>query len=206
MAFETKALIFDFDGVLADTEPLIWRAWARLLNSHKVPLSWDDYCRLGRGVTDEEMLSRLPQLQADTSLFAQLVSETDSARQIVQDWIEECPPILDTTIAMLRSLSGFQIGLVTSSKRSEVEPVLSRAKILTCFHVIVTADDTARHKPDPEPYLLAGKRLSLDRGVAFEDSEPGLISAAAAGFTAIRVDDPYHLPQIVSASLATFPG
>jgi beta-phosphoglucomutase len=206
MDFETVALIFDFDGVLADTEPLFWRAWARLLDSHKVPFGWDDYCRLGRGVKDEEMLSRLPQLQADPSLLLQLLSEIGAVRRIVQDWIEEHPPIPDPTIAMLRGLNAFQVGLVTSSHRSEVEPVLRRAEILTCFHTIVTADDSVRHKPDPEPYLLARKRLSLVRGFAFEDSEPGLISAAAAGLTAIRVDDPHNLPHIVSTALATFPG
>ncbi len=206
MAFETRALIFDFDGVLADTEPLIWRAWARLLDSHKVPFSWDDYCRLGRGVKDEQMLRRLPQLQANASLLAQLVNEIDSARQIVQGWTEECPPIPEPTVAMLRGLSGFRIGLVTSSQRSEVEPVLRRSGVLACFHAFISADDTVLHKPDPEPYLLAGKRLGLDRGLAFEDSEPGLASAAAAGWTAIRVDDPHHLSKIVAASLATPPG
>jgi HAD superfamily hydrolase (TIGR01509 family) len=206
VTFRTKALIFDFDGVLADTEPLFWRAWESILGSHKITFSWNDYCRMGRGVKDEIMLSRLPQLRADPSLYARLVGEIDTARQIVQDRIEESWPIPDATIAMVRNLRGFRIGLVTSSKRAEVEPVLRKAEILTCFHVIVTADDTIRHKPDPEPYLLAGKRLGLGRGVAFEDSEPGLISAAAAGWTAIRVDDPHNLPQIVQANLATFPG
>jgi HAD superfamily hydrolase (TIGR01509 family) len=206
MAFETRALIFDFDGVLADTERLIWKAWAWLLAEQKIPFSWDDYCRLGRGVEDGEMLRRLPQLQADPSLLAQFESQADTARQIVQNWTKERPPIPDTTIAMLRGLSGFRIGLVTSSQRAEVEPVLRSVGILTCFHAIVTADDTVHHKPDPEPYRLAGKQLGLDRGLAFEDSEPGLISAAAAGWTAIHVDDPHRLPQIVRASLATLSG
>ena len=206
MASETKALIFDFDGVLADTEPLFWRAWARLLDMHRVPFSWEDYCRFGRGVKDEEMLSQLPQLQADASLFAKLVVEVDTSRQIVQDWIKECPPIPDATVAMLRSLHSFQIGLVTSSKRAEVEPVLRRAEIFTCFHAIITADDTVHHKPDPEPYLLARKQLGLDGGVAFEDSVPGLLSATAAGWTAIRVDDPHRLPDIVRTTLASLAG
>jgi beta-phosphoglucomutase-like phosphatase (HAD superfamily) len=65
MTMSTGALIFDFDGVLADTEPLIWKAWALLLASHRVDLSWDEYCRFGRGVTDQQMLSRLPQLRSN---------------------------------------------------------------------------------------------------------------------------------------------
>ncbi len=60
-----KALVFNFDGVLADTGPLYWKAWATLLAPHNICLSWEDYCRFGRGVTDEQMLEKLPQLSAN---------------------------------------------------------------------------------------------------------------------------------------------
>jgi HAD superfamily hydrolase (TIGR01509 family) len=205
MALKTWALLFDFDGVLADTEPLIGNAWARLMASHNAPFSWDDYCRFGRGVKDEPMLRRLPQLQANPSLLAKLIDETASARQIVRDAMEEHPPIPDATIAMLHGLTGFRIALVTSSRLAEVESVLRNAGVLQCFHTLISADDTVHHKPDPEPYLLARTRLGLERGLAFEDSESGLTSAAVAGWTAILVDDPCRLSQIVAASLAAIP-
>ena len=204
MTFKPEALIFDFDGVLADTEPLFWRAWEHILSSHNITLSWDEYCGLGRGVKDEIMLSCLLQLRGAPSLYSHLVGQIDTARKCVQDWIEQSPPIPAATVAMIHGLSRFRIGLVTSSRRAEVEPVLRKAEILTCFDAIVTADDTILHKPDPEPYLLATKLLGLDQGIAFEDSEPGLLSAAAAGLIPIRVDDPLSLPQIVRANLATF--
>jgi sugar-phosphatase len=64
------------------------------------------------------------------------------------------------------------------------------------------ADDCTHHKPHPEPYLLVRDRLGVDRGIVFEDSDAGLAGAAAAGFAAVRVDDPHRLPDIVAASLS----
>ncbi|MGA8510279.1 MAG: HAD hydrolase-like protein, partial [Candidatus Sulfotelmatobacter sp.] len=67
-----QTLVFDFDGVLADTESLHWKAWAILLASHGISLSWEDYCRFGRGVKDEQMIERLPQAAADRVLQCRL--------------------------------------------------------------------------------------------------------------------------------------
>ncbi len=201
MPFARRALVFDFDGVLADTEPVIWQAWAGLLAPHNIAFTWDDYCRLGRGATDEQMLGRLPAVQLDPDLLACLEAAIDTRRQIVRDACLDRSPIPATTACMLSQLHDFSLGLVTSSSRDEVEPVLRNAGVLSCFHAMVCADDCARHKPDPEPYLLIRKRLGIETAFAFEDSAAGLASATAAGFTAIRVPDPQHLPDIVAAAL-----
>ena len=78
--------------------------------------------------------------------------------------------------------------------------MLRAAGILPCFRALVYGGDCAHHKPHPEPNLLVRGRLSVDWGLAFEDSDAGLASAKAAGFTAVRVGDPNCLPGIVAAS------
>jgi HAD superfamily hydrolase (TIGR01549 family) len=103
---------------------------------------------------------------------------------------------------MLNELQAFRLGLVTSSDRDEVEPLLRAAGIHTSFGAIVYADDTKRHKPDSEPYLLVRERLAIQTGIVFEDSDSGLESALTAGFIAIRVDRPENLPAIVKGSLS----
>ena len=201
MTVARRALVFDFDGVLADTEPLIWQAWTGLLAPHNIDFTWDDYCRLGRGATDEQMLARLPAVQSDPDLLARLNAAIDTRRQIVRDACRDRSPIPAATASMLRQLHDFSLGLVTSSSRDEAELVLRNAGVLSCFHAMVCAEDCARHKPDPEPYLFIRDRLGIDTAFAFEDSDVGLASAAAAGFTAIRVPDPQHLPDVVAAAL-----
>lgn len=203
MPLQPEALVFDFDGVLADTEPLYWRAWASVLAPFDVPLSWDDYCRIGRGIKDEHMLASLPQLAADPCLLAIVRERMEGRKELVRKCCAEQSPILASTVTMLRSLQGIRIGLVTSSARCEVEPLLRTAGIDSCFQSIVFAEDTQNHKPHPEPYLMIRARLQVATGMAFEDSDAGFQSATSAGFTAIRVPDPAALPGIVKRTLGS---
>ncbi len=201
MPLNRHALVFDFDGVLADTEPLIWKAWAQLLAPHHIDLTWEEYCRHGRGATDEEMLARLVISHPNSSLLPALRDQIPARRQLVRQGCLEHSPIPASTVSMLRSLRYYRVGLVTSSHRSDVEPLLLQAGILSCFHALVCAEDCTRHKPDPKPYLIMRKLLAVEGGLAFEDSTAGLASAEAAGFTAVRIDEPSRLASIVAAIL-----
>jgi len=200
MVTKHDALVFDYDGVIADTEPLHWRSWAALLLPYGIQLSWDEYCGMGRGATDRQiynvMLKRaeLPGVEEFASLNVHRKSQ-------VRDWSLSEIPIARETVELLGSLDGGHIGLVTSSERNDVEPVLRAAGILERFDAVVFGEDVAEHKPSPAPYLLIAERLGVGGGVAFEDSEPGLASARAAGFEAIKVERPVDLPQIVSRIL-----
>lgn len=203
MRSRPEILVFDFDGVLADTEPLHWKSWAALLAPHGICLRWEDYCAIGRGVNDEEMLERLPQFVSNPSLLPGLRRQLGERKKMIENWCSLQSPIAIHTVDLLKSLQAFRVGIVTSSDRGDVEPVLRAAGIHQCFHAFVFANDIRRHKPDPEPYLLIREKLGTGPGIAFEDSDAGLESAAKAGFTAIRIDDPSHLPEIVAKSLNT---
>lgn len=198
-----EALIFDFDGVLADTEPLYWRAWTELLAAHGVEFTWEEYCRYGRGVKDEEMLKALPQLASQPEIFRVLQQQLPARQQMVRAWSQQQCPINESIVRMLLSLHQFRLGLVTSSARNEVEPLLCRAGIDQCFEALVFREDVHRHKPDPAPYLKVRSRLQVETGIAFEDSEAGIRSATAAGFRAVRVVSPADLPALVLAVIQT---
>jgi beta-phosphoglucomutase len=200
---QAEVLVFDFDGVLADTEPLYWKAWATLLAPHGLSLTWEEYCQHGRGVKDVEMLKSLPHLASQASLVARLQQQLTTRKEMIRNWCQQQSPISQSTVRMLLSLHQFRLGLVTSSERSEVEPLLRHAGIYECFEARVFREDVKRHKPDPAPYLLIRKNLGVETGTAFEDSDAGMRSAAAAGFRAVRIAHPDELPDIVSRTIQT---
>ena len=195
-----EALVFDYDGVIADTEPLHWKSWAVLLSRCGIELGWAEYCRIGQGVNDKQIYehyrARMP--HADVKAFEE---QNGERKRMVRELSMKESPIAQETVALLKSLTGFRLGLVTSSERSEVEPVLRAAQIHDKFDAMVFGGETASPKPSPAPYLLIAERLSVKSGIAFEDSEPGLESASAAGFRAIKVERPKDLAKIVELTL-----
>ena len=212
MYSQPESLIFDFDGVLADTEPLYWRSWAELLLPHGIELSWEEYCRIGRGVKDEEMLPRIPQVASNPALLSSLRQQLASRKETIQSWCSQGPLMSEATASLLQSLSTFRLGLVTSSHWSDVEPVLIAAGVAACFQATVFGDDVSQHKPHPAPYLRIREKLGVPTGLVFEDSDAGMESATSAGYEVVRVDAPENLPTIVrealdrSQGLFTLPG
>jgi HAD superfamily hydrolase (TIGR01509 family) len=148
------------------------------------------------------MLRALPELAVNSSVLAKVEQQMKVQNEMIRTWNSQQSHIPEATVRMLQSLHGYRIGLVTSSGRAEVEPVLKAAGIDSCFHTFVFRDDCPRHKPDPAPCLLVLERLGVNQGIAFEDSDAGIKSASAARLTAVRVEDPYQLPDIVNRALA----
>ena len=130
-----------------------------------------------------------------------LVEEIDERKRMVREWSLAEPPISQETSALLRSLGAFRIGLVTSSERSSVEPVLSACGVLEAFNAFVFGEDAVSPKPSPEPYLLMKQRLGIVSGIAFEDSNAGVESALAAGLKVVRVESPRDLARLVESSI-----
>ena len=198
------ALIFDYDGVVADTEPSYWRAWAEVLAKRGIEFTWDQYCEIGRGVHDAQMIETLGRHVTDPSLLSGVVEQFALRVRGMQDKCFNAPPIPKVTIELLQSLKSFRLGLVTSSAKSDVEPVLQAAGVFTCFGALVFGDDVEHHKPAPDPYLLIGSRLGVKTGLVFEDSASGIASARKAGFLVIPVTEPAELPGIVHRAIKDY--
>lgn len=120
---------------------------------------------------------------------------------VVRDICVGAPPIHKATIELMFSLRSYRPWLVTSSARSDVEPVLRAAGVLQCFEAVVFDEDVKRHKPAPDPYLFAASLLGVKTGLVFEDSDAGIASAQEAGFAVIPVADPEQLPSIVNRAI-----
>jgi HAD superfamily hydrolase (TIGR01509 family) len=89
------------------------------------------------------------------------------------------------------------MAVVSSSSREEIEPLMDRAGILHYFDTVVGGGDVQKHKPHPEPYLLAASRIGVSRAVVLEDSDAGIASGRAAGFEVLRVAHPNEVPRVL---------
>jgi HAD superfamily hydrolase (TIGR01509 family) len=167
-----------------------------------ITFTWEQYCEIGRGVHDIRMLENLRQFVGNPVLLSGLEEDNVGRKQRMRDQCISQPPIHEKTIAMLHSLNGYRVGLVTSSSRHDVEPVLRAAGIFECFDAFVFGEDVERHKPSPDPYLLVGERMGVTTGLVFEDSDAGITSARLAGFIVVPISEPEQLSQIVSRELS----
>jgi HAD superfamily hydrolase (TIGR01509 family) len=184
------ALIFDFDGLILDTETPEVRAWQQIFRDHgcEFPDSWWINA-IGRGAdqifeTPLELLARTCAHPIDeeqvsrtrSALFAELMDKED-ARPGVRSLIEEA-----------RGAS-IPLGVASSSKHPWVDGFLKRLGLFESFDAIVCADDVARAKPHPDLYLAAMAAIGIDpeHGIALEDSPNGIRAAKAAGLTCVAV-------------------
>ena len=196
-----EAILFDFDGVLADTEPLHHACWAQVLAPHGIELDWAAYRQYCVGLSDQDLVSLVAARAGRAAEAPKLWAEYPRKRDLFRRRVLEQPPISREAVELLASLDGYKLGLVSSSSRSEVEPVLRRAGIFQCFQTLICAEDVTRFKPEPEPYLLAARRLGVTRALVVEDSEAGLASGRAAGFEVLHIPEAARMPELVRKRL-----
>jgi beta-phosphoglucomutase len=175
------ALLFDFDGVLADTEHVHHRAWNQTLEPLGIQLDWDAYQKNFVGVADEVALRERLGLEDREGLVAR-------KQALFRQGLAESQPFRADTVRLLEEIHTiYTLAVVSSSYKTEVEPPLMRGGIRECFQLLITGEDVKHFKPSPEPYLLAAERLGARRPLVIEDSDAGVASGRAAGFEVLRV-------------------
>lgn len=194
-------LLFDYDGVIADTEPLHWKSWCAALEPYGLSLSWEEYCRWCRGTAYTRMREPLERLNPAVSRVVDLESGYLEAKQRLFSRLADDPPIAAGTVRMLQNLRGLRAGLVTTAKRESVEPVLRAAGIYQIFQAQVYREDVEHPKPAPDAYLLGAQRLGARRILVFEDTLPGVEAARAAGLDVVFVEDCAQLDALVERAV-----
>jgi beta-phosphoglucomutase len=182
------ALLFDFDGVLADTEPIHYACWRELLAPYGIELDWGFYARHCIGVSDRLMIAQLASARTPPIPFEEIWPDYERKQTMFRARLESHQPVLGNTIELIRDLSeNYKLAVVSSSGRSEVEPPIERAGIRPCFQAFVCGREVPNLKPAPDPYLRAAELLGVSRPLVIEDSDAGVASAKAAGFEFLRV-------------------
>ena len=196
-----EAILFDFDGVLADSEPVHFECWQEIVQTFGLDLDWKTYCEQGIGISDRKLLGFLCD-RADPPLDVELlVAEFPRKKDLFRARMLERQPFSTEVFELLPELRDYQLAVVTSSGQTEVEPVLEQAGLRNFFHAVVYGGDVKQHKPAPDPYLLAVEKLGVRSALAVEDSNAGETSARAAGLDVLRVGTPPEMPALLRQRL-----
>jgi len=185
------AILFDFDGVLADTEPIHYQCWVEILAPYGVGLDWDYYQRECIGVSDKLMVERV----APPGEFDRIWPRYAEKQALFRERMAAASPFLEETARLIAEVAAtHKLAVVSSSGRAEIEPPLIAAGIRRYFETLVCGREAGELKPAPDPYLRAAMVLGAKRPLVVEDSAAGEASGKAAGFEVLRVTSAGAVP------------
>jgi HAD superfamily hydrolase (TIGR01509 family) len=174
--------------------------WREVLAPLGVNVTWEIYAEHCVGAVDSSMVKVFAKLVYPPADPAQLWEQYPLKKQRFRERMAAHAPFAEGIAEFFRELSAqYKLGVVSSSSHAEIEPFLEAAGIRQYLGTVVGGDDVKRHKPAPDPYVLAGERLGIETALAVEDSMPGVESARAAGFATLQISDPARMMELVRA-------
>jgi len=197
-----RAVVFDLDGVLVDSEP-VWEQVRRGLVAERGGHWAPDAQRRIMGMSTQEWARYLSQdlgVGLPPEQVAGLVIDRMAAR-----YSEHVPLLAGAADAVHRIAARWLLGVASSSPLTLIETVLRLAGLRSCFSVVMSTEQVARGKPAPDIYLAvtAGLGFPPSDCAAVEDSSNGLRSAAGAGLRVIAVPQPQYPPDAEALARAS---
>jgi beta-phosphoglucomutase len=214
-----QVVIFDFDGVITDSEILHLRAFNQVLAQYGVEISTRDYYKEYLGYTDVDCFKLLIQkglLKIDVPVAARSHRGEQGIENLVKRKNQVFDELAKTEGRIIEGVRDFlqmlkdnnmPMAICSGALLTEIELVLEQARLRDFFGVIVSAEQVARGKPYPDGFLLTLQKLNQDRQnpiganqcIAIEDSHWGLQAARAAGMHTVAVTNSYDVEQLKMA-------
>jgi beta-phosphoglucomutase len=202
------AVIFDFDGIIVDTEPLHYKAFQEILVPLGMGYSWEEYLERYMGFDDRDAFRESFSTAGRSLSAAELKTHMDGKAaaflRIVSVGVAPYPGVVE----LIRAISGtLPLALCSGALRSDIDPILAQLGLVGAFDTLVTADEVAASKPDPESYRLAVQRLqelfpgriNPAHSLAVEDTPAGILSATGAGLRVLAVTNSYPEDRLTGA-------
>lgn len=209
---QAEAVIFDFDGVIVDTEPLHYKAFQQILIPYGLGYSWEQYVETYMGFDDRDAFAEAfgtkgRQLSHDE--LAQLIAaKADIFQDVVRGGVTPYPGVIELIKKLHRTKT--PLAICSGALQSDIMPILEMLNISDCFGIVVSADEVSKSKPDPECYRLAFERLSAHwplsvlspaQTLAIEDTPAGISAASKAGLQVVAVTNSYQRSDLSDATL-----
>jgi HAD superfamily hydrolase (TIGR01509 family) len=204
-----RAVIFDFDGVIADTEPVHFEGLRRTLASIDITLTERDYYATYLGFDDRGCILEALRVNRRpvTESIVQELMRTKAAAYLaaIRDRLVIFPGVREF---VEEAAAAYPIAIASGALRPEIDLILEQAGLRKAFRHITSAEDVTRSKPDPQPFLhaLAGLNrqqshspLTADACLVIEDSLPGIRAAKAAGMKVLAVTNTHTVQDLHEA-------
>jgi beta-phosphoglucomutase len=203
------AVIFDFDGVIVDSEPVHWAGFARVLRDRGIELSWDAYRERYLGYDDHDCFRAVSADHGTPLGEADVAALTAAKTAVVREVLAASVEALPGAVALIGALgeAGVPLAICSGALRPEIEIAARRVGVLDRFAIVVAAEDVLAGKPDPSGYALAlgrlqattGRPLAAARSLAVEDSPAGIAAARGAGLRVLAVMTSYPAAELAAA-------
>lgn len=200
-----RAIIFDFDGVIVDTEPLHYRAFVQTLRPFGVDFGYERYREEYIGYDDRDGFRTIcaeHKIDLDDARLARFIAEKAATfAGIVNEGVSAMPGAVEL---IEQAAAAMPIALCSGALRQDIAlilPKLGGGDVLGRFTCIVSADDVQRSKPDPQSYTLAAQRLGMHprECLAIEDTPAGIESARTAGIRTLAVTSSFSFDRLTGA-------
>ncbi|MFQ5827471.1 MAG: HAD family hydrolase [Dehalococcoidia bacterium] len=196
-----RAVIWDMDGVIADTAPLHFEAWREAFQRRGQPFGREDFDRTF-GLRNDTIIRTVLGDDVEAAETEAIAREKEEGfRRRLGRGVHPLPGVRDLLAALARH--GFGQALASSAPRLNIEAILRTLGMADAFQAIVAEEDVARGKPDPEVFLSAAKKLGLDsaRCIVIEDAVAGVRAAGAAGMKSVAVTNTHPRESLAEADL-----
>lgn len=194
-------VIFDMDGVLADTGPIHFESWVKMAAEIGLKFTRDLFEETF-GQQSPTITRKLVGADVDEDLVEKWASLKEKYyREMVKEKLEPLPGVI-RIIKELKS-EGFKLAIGSSGPPENVDLLLSRLNIKPFFDVIITAADIKKSKPEPDVFLTAAKKLNImpQNCIVIEDAPVGLEAAKRAGMISIALTTTHNKAELIGAHL-----
>ncbi len=196
------AIVFDFDGVLANSEPLHLRAYQEVLGELGITISRDEYYARYLGFDDAGAFNAIGAVHGQKWEDRQIAALVDRKTAVFDEMLLSTDMLYPNAVTCVERLAArFPLGIASGALKHEILAVLRSSGLDRRFRFVVASGDTPRSKPAPDPYRRAAELHGLPASscLAIEDSRWGIESAKSAGLCCIGITTTYDARELGTA-------
>ncbi|MEM8782071.1 MAG: HAD family phosphatase [Planctomycetota bacterium] len=196
-----EAIVFDFDGVLVDSEPLHYQAFVLIARSLGLELTFEQYVQTYIGFDDRDAFRVMLEVtgrEASEAAVAELCRKKQPAFDALAKATGELALPGSVELLDAAGAAGWKVAIASGATRADIDLMLGLLDRSDAFEAIVTADDVERSKPDPASYARAAAAIGVEPGrcLAIEDTRAGLISATTAGLRTLAITTSHEAGEL----------